>query len=81
MGQRLVRLGDACCSGAVGEAGRGDDVEGVVVQAAVGDQEVLRLRDGRTDHAAMQMAGVLREIPLHPVRQVRVAEEMIVHDE
>ena len=46
-----------------------DEVERVVVQAAVGDQQVSGLPDDHSGHCAVEVAGVLGEVVLHPELQ------------
>ncbi|GLZ78035.1 hypothetical protein Afil01_28420 [Actinorhabdospora filicis] len=56
-------------------------LKGVVVEAAVGDQDVPGLTDARPGHAPVQVAGVLGEVAFHPVEQVTVHGDRSQHDQ
>ena len=66
-------LGDAPLSGLRGEPGAGHDVECVVVQATVGDHQVIGLKHRRAGQLPVQVAGVLGQVQVHPRQQVAFA--------
>jgi hypothetical protein len=74
-GQCLKGLRDPGRGGVRRETRRCNDVEGVVVQAAVGDQEVVGLNDGRARHMPVQVTGMFSEVLLHCDHQVWATAE------
>ncbi len=80
--QRVDRRFDARRGLPGSKACRRHDVERVVVDPAVGDQQVVRFGHGRTDDLSVQVGRVLRQVGFHAHEDVRFTDTCaLLHDQ